>query len=720
MKTLLTLTIIGTLCISGMVSGATRDSGQIHKMSIAEAQKAERLADVEPIPQSAMHQPAIPLRDDVILDSPGTMVGRTYYDYQTNCSTGNRIAVHPCGIHISWMNGIRDWTGERIIYYNFIEEQGGQPFWGDDGIPATSGTRDGYTTIDMNEDGAAIIAFHNAVSGAEETRVAIDAACGLGLFTEFPVPSEIPGDYTYYWPYVTCDYNGRIHVCNHESVPGAGDPQNCAHTWSEDMGYTWTNLVAVRTLMEIASQPVSSPVDSKVAIVFTMPRNLNDPDQYNNDVSYIESIDGETWNYGDINNITNYQYDDTLRAYCDLDACYDYNGDLHIIWNTPGYWEAEGTITLDACMLWHWSEATGTNLVYNAWHPSYPGAWNRSASKMSISVASDNSLHALWTHFDDIDVSAGGYSNGELYYSYSTDGGVTWSDPVNLTNTATPGCLPGDCDSDHWSTLAEQVDDYIYITYINDKDAGGIPQNEGAQTENPVMYLDHPAEYSQPLDIDVFMQPDEYPTVAPRGGSFGYGGALVNNTDVAQNVDVWLMVDVPDYGMYGPVRLFEDIPIAPLDTMMQLGMRQNVPISAPVGFYDYIAYGGIYPGQAVSETSFEFVVVDPRGGDAEDWNVYGWFEEEEAVIPSETALGTNYPNPFNATTTISYSLPEAGHVSLEIFNMLGQKITTLVDTDKDAGKHSVRWNASDYSSGVYFYKLQTGDRILTNKMNLVK
>lgn len=61
-----------------------------------------------------------------------------------------------------------------------------------------------------------------------------------------------------------------------------------------------------------------------------------------------------------------------------------------------------------------------------------------------------------------------------------------------MTDSQTPGCAAGDCDSDHWSAVANRVDTSLHIIYINDKDAGGIPQDEGSITDNPVMYLAYP------------------------------------------------------------------------------------------------------------------------------------------------------------------------------------------------------------------------------------
>lgn len=95
------------------------------------------------------------------------------------------------------------------------------------------------------------------------------------------------------------------------------------------------------------------------------------------------------------------------------------------------------------------------------------------------------------------------------------------------------------------------------------------------------------------------------------------------------------------------------------------------------------------------------------------------------VPPSKELLAQNYPNPFNPTTTVSFDLPQAGHVSIAVFNLRGQRIKTLVDADLPAQSHSVVWNGTDddnnsVSSGVYFYKMITPTYTGTKKMILMK
>jgi len=100
-------------------------------------------------------------------------------------------------------------------------------------------------------------------------------------------------------------------------------------------------------------------------------------------------------------------------------------------------------------------------------------------------------------------------------------------------------------------------------------------------------------------------------------------------------------------------------------------------------------------------------------------------EKELGVVPDKFALEQNYPNPFNPVTTIQYQLPEAAHVRLEVYNMLGQRIRTLVNKKQDANYYTVQWkgltdNGTRTSSGVYFYKIEAGDFVKTKKLLLLK
>jgi hypothetical protein len=129
-------------------------------------------------------------------------------------------------------------------------------------------------------------------------------------------------------------------------------------------------------------------------------------------------------------------------------------------------------------------------------------------------------------------------------------------------------------------------------------------------------------------------------------------------------------------------------------------------------------YEDVYNTQPGRTYFYKLVSVDYDGrrheilqGDVEQWKVQ---------LPFEFALDQNYPNPFNPTTTIQFSLAKAGKTTLEVFNILGQRVAVLVDGTLNAGAHRYQWNASGLASGVYFYRLRSNEFVATKKMLLVK
>jgi len=542
---------------------------------------------------------AIPVAPEKVLSSPGYQVGTTHYDYQTSGPTGNRIVKDAFGgIHVCWMNGIDEWIGNRWLYYNFRDEAGDWR-WPDVGTQVNTTQGAGYTNMDVLSDGRGAITYHS-LGNDLYTVVAVDIVRGFGSFSEYDVPDTMGEDTHSIWPYVAVDRQERIHITAHEYA--YFDPMRFIYTRSDDGGLTWSAPQVVDTLGTCeCAIVVASSVDDKVAIVYNPP--CQSPEVYYNDVYYIESLNGVNWDWNAKHNITRYDtsfYRDSMSAYYENDAVYDHGGNLHVVWTAlktdPEGWE------LTQALLYHWSEATGINLI--AKHPEEPGwapncSWgdyNFALAKPSIGVDLNNNLFSIFTRFDSTDCSAGGYANGEIYGSASADGGLTWGEIVNLTNSPTPGCLPGECDSDHWSSLAETVDDSLYLLYINDKDAGGIPQWEGTDTENPVMY--------------------------------------------------------------------------------------------------YAVHKGILLPTHV--------------------------DEAKEVEPTAFALMQNHPNPFNATTEISYQLAADGPVKLEIFNLLGEKVETVVDEEQTPGEKSVIWDASGFSSGTYFCRLTAGELTRIRRMTLLR
>lgn len=111
----------------------------------------------------------------------------------------------------------------------------------------------------------------------------------------------------------------------------------------------------------------------------------------------------------------------------------------------------------------------------------------------------------------------------------------------------------------------------------------------------------------------------------------------------------------------------------------------------------------------------------PVGGESRIINgVLTSIDDFATEMPLNFELAQNYPNPFNPTTTISYTIPQSTQVRLAIFNMLGQKVMTLVDSNQSAGTYSIPFNATNLSTGLYVYRIEAGTYVATKKMMLLK
>jgi sugar lactone lactonase YvrE len=145
--------------------------------------------------------------------------------------------------------------------------------------------------------------------------------------------------------------------------------------------------------------------------------------------------------------------------------------------------------------------------------------------------------------------------------------------------------------------------------------------------------------------------------------------------------------------------------------------------------------GGTVPGNASGYASTYDVAAD-AAGNLYSLSYYGWtvekwayegslpvvtsVEEIPGELPAEYGLSQNYPNPFNPATTIEFSVPEAGFVSLRIYDLLGKEMKTLVNDERAPGSYRVTFEASDLPSGTYFYTLRAGSHTQTKKMILMK
>lgn len=135
------------------------------------------------------------------------------------------------------------------------------------------------------------------------------------------------------------------------------------------------------------------------------------------------------------------------------------------------------------------------------------------------------------------------------------------------------------------------------------------------------------------------------------------------------------------------------------------------------GSIDFISFGLAQ----VNDNSDEFVVPghstqmsNYNEGDATST------QHIDSETPQQVELSQNYPNPFNPSTTITYAIPEGNHVQLNVYDITGRKVATLVDQVQQPGTYQAVWNGAEHASGIYIYRLETGNSVHINRMTLVK
>jgi hypothetical protein len=132
----------------------------------------------------------------------------------------------------------------------------------------------------------------------------------------------------------------------------------------------------------------------------------------------------------------------------------------------------------------------------------------------------------------------------------------------------------------------------------------------------------------------------------------------------------------------------------------------------------------IFQSNSSLAPSYNFMEIDPTNYINQfytySFNKITGVTKSRQTIDADFVLSQNYPNPFNPTTTINYSVPKAGFVTLKVYDVLGKIVSTLVNANKPAGNYSVEFNASKLVSGIYFYRMTSGLFSETKKLLLLK
>ena len=373
--------------------------------------------------------------------SPGLQVGITTYDYQHNGSTGRQVDQRNGKVQVSWMRNDQFSTAlGRSVYWNKADVTGNvQPKVLDNGgsvnyIPLgnvgssggqaaiTGGNRPGYTTFRNLPTGRGVLFAHDApeppATGAFWF-AAVDAATAVGVFIQNNAPQpagQAAGDEVI-WPHGCTDVVGPdtvLHVVGNQSGTVLTDyPIFYWRGTVSGTAVTWSTPILMDTVSVLSVIVEADPTSNDVAVVYSKPRTSGT--QVDNDVAYRLSTNGGV-SFGGVINVTNYTDSSLDRSYTDIDAVYDDDGTLHIIWPTLDFRPGDGTFFLPVDMA-HWNDvrntvrvistATWTNTCDQTTFGGFRGGtFNLQYAKPNIVVKpagvngiAEELLYAVWVQF---------------------------------------------------------------------------------------------------------------------------------------------------------------------------------------------------------------------------------------------------------------------------------------------------------------------------------
>jgi hypothetical protein len=252
----------------------------------------------------------------------------------------------------------------------------------------------------------------------------------------------------------------------------------------------------------------------------------------------------------------------------------------------------------------------------------------------------------------------------------------------------------------------------IYIFRANGTPYSAIGSGGSAGDSPSGEVFRYPNTFGTPVIADV--TGDRHPEIILRGGYIlpgtgperliilDYQGALLPGYPIVTPAPQSVVFS----NSYAP--LVDDIDGDSLVELAYLGDAGQVY----VWDHDASSHGGKNFGRFMADNKNSSIFIDP--------NIPTDVDDPHPNLPAKFALDQNYPNPFNPETTIPFSLATRSQVRLEVYNVLGERVTTLVDEQLSAGSHTIRFNGNSLASGIYFYRLSTNDRQVSRKMMLVK
>ena len=332
-------------------------------------------------------------------------------------------------------------------------------------------------------------------------------------------------------------------------------------------------------------------------------------------------------------------------------------------------------------------------------------------------VRVESSGDILW---DDVNVDAGTYDvlvSKRTWYADESNGRTT---DLVINSGASTGIQIGENqDGVSWTQVTATG-----IEFTSGTDSVTLKKNWGFMEYQYVSIL----EAGTSTEV-LRLWPGEADLVNGTGASFRCpdGGTCLSGdkfVDTKTGGDVTINFDSPGAGNYtfrtGYVLTGGS---QTLDITLNGGTAQTVSLTASDSTFAEVDLDNL----SFNQGSNELVISASSGGvllDRFDFFSVGDLmtvsNDEEIFGPNAYKLSQNYPNPFNPTTNINFTIPASSDVELTIYNLLGQKVSTLLNTKMNAGTHTINFDASNLASGIYLYRLKAGDKVMNKRMTLIK
>lgn len=468
--------------------------------------------------------------------APGLQIANSTYDFQHNDAVPHMIATNGHGGVVHFAYTFWDVIAEslnrvdRFVNFNTYDPSTGTFLFGANGITIGGeggdplSARAGFPSLDIDDQDRALVTLHARAPDQQPSGDYSSWAIQQSS-PRFPtvIQTELlqsrgtvsnPDD-DLLWPHVTVDQISGSPDVYHIVAHTYASNDNIAYwRFKETDAPQWKGPYVLDSTNALSYNVAADRTSDKIALITTdewttagNPRGLRQ-------VTYRESSDnGSSWidgtGLGEVHEVFITSYSNPLgpESWLDCIGDYDNGGNLHVVWieKRDTLW---GTYQ---CAIKHWDKSTASiSTAAEALYVNAGRAGGRQLNLANLGIGfGDGSttcggnpnldyLYISYVQFggptfaQQNDMSASGFMNGDIFLVSSRDSGSTWSRPLNLTNSSSPGCSPrlgyDSCQSENWPSIARTVDDTIHLMYIADRDAGDGVFGQGYWTYNPVMY----------------------------------------------------------------------------------------------------------------------------------------------------------------------------------------------------------------------------------------